>query len=101
MKDIVIWKPVPGYEGLYNVSNLGEIFSLPRVVFRPKKKQGSDELVTQPVSGRTLIQSYNGNHMSVRLCKNGVVTTKKKRTFNCSRSFFRSSSQLRLRSNLS
>ena len=25
-----IWKPVPGYEGLYEVSNIGEIRSIPR-----------------------------------------------------------------------
>ena len=27
----VIWKPIPGYEGLYEVSNTGEVKSLPRL----------------------------------------------------------------------
>lgn len=30
------WVPVPGYEGLYSVSNLGRVRSEPRVVERPK-----------------------------------------------------------------
>lgn len=31
-----IWKAVPGYEGLYEVSNCGRVRSLDRVVHRPK-----------------------------------------------------------------
>ena len=30
MVEIEIWKPIPGYEGLYEVSNLGKVKSLPR-----------------------------------------------------------------------
>lgn len=29
-----IWKPIPGYEGLYEVSNLGRIRSLDRIIIR-------------------------------------------------------------------
>lgn len=29
-KDIIVWKPIPGYEGFYEVSNNGEIRSLYR-----------------------------------------------------------------------
>lgn len=33
-----IWKDVPYYEGLYQVSNFGNVKSLDRVVLIPKKK---------------------------------------------------------------
>lgn len=33
-----IWKPIPNYEGLYEVSNLGRVKSLERVVYLPKRK---------------------------------------------------------------
>lgn len=36
-----IWKDIPGYEGLYQVSNLGQVKSLPRVV-QGKSKTGTD-----------------------------------------------------------
>lgn len=29
-----LWKPIEGYEGLYEVSNLGRVRSLDRVVYR-------------------------------------------------------------------
>ena len=32
-----VWKPIEGYEGLYEVSNLGRVRSLDRVVYRPYK----------------------------------------------------------------
>lgn len=32
-----IWKAIPGYEGIYEVSNLGGVRSLPRVIFIPSK----------------------------------------------------------------
>lgn len=32
-----IWKPISGYEGFYEVSNLGRVRSLDRVVYRPYK----------------------------------------------------------------
>lgn len=71
MSDTVIWKPVPGYEGYYLVSSAGEVISLPRTVFRAKRK-GSDEVVAQPLDGKTLKPSFNGYHLSVALCREGV-----------------------------
>lgn len=32
-----VWKPIEGYEGLYEVSNLGRVRSLDRVVYRSYK----------------------------------------------------------------
>lgn len=29
-----VWKDIPGYEGLYQASNMGQVRSLPRVVER-------------------------------------------------------------------
>lgn len=34
------WKPIEGYEGIYEVSNLGRVRSLDRVVVRPHPKTG-------------------------------------------------------------
>ena len=36
MEQKEIWRPVVGYEGLYEVSNLGNVKSLSRPVFRSK-----------------------------------------------------------------
>ena len=34
-----IWKDIPGYEGLYQASNLGRIKSLDKVVFQKAKNK--------------------------------------------------------------
>ena len=47
-----VWKEVPGYEGLYQVSNLGRVKSLSRIV---KKSDG----VTQRRSERIVKKHYN------------------------------------------
>ena len=61
-----IWKEIVGYEGLYQVSNLGRVKSYygrngrlttePRILFGKRDKDG---------------------YIEVRLCKNGVVTYKR------------------------
>lgn len=61
-----LWKPVEGYEGYYEVSNLGRIKRLSRVVTYPDGK-----LVRTP--GK-LLSLKPGNHLGyilVSLCKNG------------------------------
>lgn len=50
-----IWKPIVGFEGLYEVSNIGRVKSLKR----------------NTTSGRVLSQALNRGYMSVVLCKNG------------------------------
>lgn len=45
MKDVVLWKPVQGYEGLYEVSNTGEVKSTfygknPRILKKSKTSTG-------------------------------------------------------------
>jgi NUMOD4 motif/HNH endonuclease len=61
-----IWLPVPNYEGLYSVSNLGRIKSLDRVV---KKKTGPAFIKNR------LMKAQKGKHgyLCVCLCKNGFI----------------------------
>lgn len=59
------WRPVVGYEGLYEVSNFGRVKSLARKV--PSRGNG-----LRPVKERILIAHKNGKgYMNVILCLNG------------------------------
>lgn len=64
MSEVENWLPVVGYEGLYEVSNLGHVRSLDRVSTgkRPRK-----------LRGRTLSLGLgsNGNYRIVGLCREG------------------------------
>jgi hypothetical protein len=56
-----IWKDIPGYEGIYQVSNLGNVKSLGNDRTRKEK-------ILKPV--------INGiGYFNVRLCKNGIPKT--------------------------
>ena len=63
-----IWKPIKGYEGLYEVSNLGRIKSLKRLV---KKWDGyrivSEKILTPRVNNR--------GYLRINLCKDGITKT--------------------------
>lgn len=52
-----VWKSIPGYEGLYQVSNLGRVKSLPRNTTRGKVLS---------------LQNRQNGYLCVCLCKNGV-----------------------------
>lgn len=52
-----VWKDIPGYEGLYQVSNLGRVKSLPRNTTRGKVLS---------------LQNQQNGYFCVCLCKNGV-----------------------------
>jgi hypothetical protein len=61
-----IWKDIVGYEGLYQVSDMGRVRSLDRIV----NGNGGSQLK----KGKTLKQDVNMNGYSlVRLCKYGVA----------------------------
>ena len=61
------WRPVIGYEGLYEVSSLGSLKSLPRHV--PYID------TTKYIKGVTIKQSPNGyGYFSCSLCVNGIAT---------------------------
>lgn len=63
------WKEIPGYEGCYEVSTLGNI----RSVTRFSESFGGRIC---PRYGRTLVQNTAGRYNSVTLCKEGDVQTK-------------------------
>lgn len=44
-----IWKDIKGYEGLYEVSSIGRIKSLPKVVDLGIKKQNRKEKLLKPI----------------------------------------------------
>lgn len=62
-----IWKDIKGYEGLYQVSNLGRIKSLSRW------KQNYKKLIY--IEERILKQGFNGKYYHVRLSKEGKTKT--------------------------
>ena len=49
-----IWKDIEGYEGLYQVSNLGRVRSLDRFIIRPHPKD--NHLCEYKIKGRILVQ---------------------------------------------
>ena len=57
------WKEIKGYEGLYQVSNLGRIKSLPKHI---GNRYFSKEKIMKP-------QLINGNRLQVRLSREGTV----------------------------
>jgi hypothetical protein len=66
-----IWKPVLDYEGLYEVSNLGNIRSLEHVSINTKN-------VKQIFKSMTLKPYFNNKgYLNVSLCKNGKRSTLK------------------------
>ena len=54
-----IWKPIKGYEGLYQVSNFGRVKSL---------KFGKEKILKQSIDKKT-------GYLHVVLCKNGILKT--------------------------
>ena len=65
MNDSEVWKDVVGYEGLYRVSNKGNVYSVERIV-RGRKRGG------QSLKLRHIKYGY----LKVDLCKNGKPKTK-------------------------
>ena len=66
MTESEIWKDVVGYEGFYQVSNKGNVYSVERVDSRGHRRRG-----------RMLKPKYNrGGYLTVNLCKNGKPKTK-------------------------
>ena len=64
-----IWKPVKGYEGLYEVSNLGRIKSSERIVLKHRGKK--TVLYPQKEMIRTLHHD-KGKYLRVALSKNDI-----------------------------
>lgn len=70
-----LWKPIPCYEGFYEVSNLGRIRSLDREEYIPDKLHHYHK---RSRKGRILIPSFDGkgNYLHVHLRKNGIAKSK-------------------------
>lgn len=65
-----IWKDIQGYEGLYQVSNLGRIKSIPHLI---KANKDGGKRITE---GKILSQNKGWhNYMWVALCKEGKTKT--------------------------
>lgn len=59
------WKPIKGFEGLYDVSNIGRVRSVTHVIERI-------EGIKKTIKGRILKQSeYRGGYLNVLLSANG------------------------------
>lgn len=69
-----IWKPVNGYEGLYEVSNKGRVRSVERII---KKRDGSMQRVKGRVIKQNLSGPEKGKYLAVGLHKDGVQVTKR------------------------
>lgn len=61
-----IWKDIKGYEGLYQVSNLGRVRSLDRIVVYPNGKKHSFKGVILKPNKNTW------GYLHIELCKNNV-----------------------------
>lgn len=72
MGTIEVWRPVKGYEGLYEVSNLGRVRSLDRVV----NNNGGDDFREGKVLNANC-NKYRRGELSVALSKEGVVNVNK------------------------
>lgn len=64
-----IWIDIEGYEGMYQVNNLGEVKSLNRIVGGP---HGS-----RLMNGRLLKTHFNKNQLIVNLCKDNIKSKKR------------------------
>lgn len=64
------WRDVVGYEGLYQVSNMGRVRSLTRTILR-SKKYGVGMPRTYYAKEKPLIKNRTG-YYKVNLCKNGI-----------------------------
>lgn len=61
-----IWKDIEGYEGLYQVSNLGNIKSLRKRIDKGKCHRYFDEKILKPIE-------TNRGYLRVKLCKDRKI----------------------------
>lgn len=59
-----IWKDIPGYEGLYQISNYGSVKSLDRYV---KHYKGGSKLI----KGKNIAPKIDKGYLRIKLCKLG------------------------------
>ena len=61
------WKAIVGYEGLYEVSDLGHVRSLDRIVDGPRQ-------ASYKIRGRAMKPYLSRGYLRLQLCKHGIVT---------------------------
>ncbi len=66
-----VWKDIKGFEGLYQVSNMGRVKSLKRLVERFMPHWGTTSNYVQPEKIRKLAAT-RGGYLFLPLCKDGV-----------------------------
>lgn len=72
-----IWKDVKDYEGLYQVSNLGNIKSLDRVVKLVSKNQFNSFTTLKAIKGKEISKVVNSKgYYQIALYKNGKMKNK-------------------------
>lgn len=79
----VVWRPVVGWEGLYEVSSDGEIRSLPRII---RRKSRTGNLWEEEYAGKVLIPSNTrppGRYHHVVLSADGRRCTKTVHSIVC------------------
>lgn len=72
-----IWKPIIGYEGLYEVSSMGRVRSLDRITSYISRTQEGKEYTTTHTHKGKLMKQHN-NHFGykvIALCINGKYRT--------------------------
>lgn len=76
-ENIEIWKPVVGYERLYECSSMGRVRSLDRIIsYISRTQEGKEYTTTNTYKGKNLsLNKRNGNYLCVSLSKDGFVKT--------------------------
>lgn len=62
-----LWKPVPGWEGLYEVSDLGRVRSLDRIDSSGRRRRGQLMKTPPSRSGYLVVNLRRDGHSTVRL----------------------------------
>jgi hypothetical protein len=74
------WITIRGFEGLYDVSSMGRVRSLPRV----KTWKRNNVICKQPIEGRILVQKpigKNKKYLGVELCDKSATSNKHKTAY--------------------
>ena len=68
-----IWKDIKGYEGLYQVSNLGRVRSLDKTINYTKMYEDKEFIATHHFKSRILKQGTNSGYLGVVLARDESV----------------------------